>query len=95
LSSCSFSLNKRLLEFKGVGPTTVNIFLRELRGVWQKARPQPSPLAREVASRIGLAEAELELPDVESALVKLGLEFCKGRKCSGCPLMEECCGAST
>ena len=91
----SRDLEKRLLEFKGVGPTTVNIFLRELRGVWQKARPQPSPLAREVASRIGLAEAELELPNVESALVKLGLEFCKGRKCSDCPVMEECREAST
>lgn len=26
---------------KGIGPVTVNIFLRELRGVWPKAQPLP------------------------------------------------------
>jgi len=35
-------LEKRLLEFKGVDPTTVNIFLRELKAVWAKARPKLS-----------------------------------------------------
>ena len=83
-------LEKRLLEFKGVGPTTVNIFLRELKAVWEKARPQISPLAREVASRLGLDEEELEFATVESALVRLNLEFCKRRKCSSCPVREEC-----
>jgi len=86
----SNDLEKRLLEFKGVGPTTVNIFLRELKAVWEKARPQLSPLAREVASRLGLDEEELGLPTVESALVRLNLEFCKRRRCSGCPVREEC-----
>ena len=86
----SRDLEKRLLEFKGVGPTTVNIFLRELRGVWDKARPQPSLLAREAASRLGLADEELELPNLESSLVKLSLEFCKARKCSVCPVKAEC-----
>ncbi|GAI14926.1 unnamed protein product, partial [marine sediment metagenome] len=89
-SKDSKDLEKRLLEFKGVGPTTVNIFLRELRAVWEKARPQLSPLAREVASRLGLGEEELELPAVESALVRLNLEFCKRRRCSSCPVREEC-----
>jgi endonuclease III-like uncharacterized protein len=81
-------LEKRLLEFKGVGPTTVNIFLRELKPVWEKARPQLSPLAKEVASNLGLGEEELELPAVESALVRLNLEFCKHKRCPDCP-----CGA--
>jgi endonuclease III len=89
-SEDSRDLEKRLLEFKGVGPTTVNIFLRELKAVWEKAKPQPSPLAREVASRLGLGEEELELPSVESALVRLNLEFCKRRRCSSCPVREEC-----
>jgi len=89
-SKDSKDLEKRLLEFKGVGPTTVNIFLRELKGVWGKARPQLSPLAKEVASRLGLGEKEMELPDVESVLVRLKLEFCKHRKCSSCPVREEC-----
>ena len=89
-SKDSKDLEKRLLEFKGVGPTTVNIFLRELKGVWEKARPQLSPLAREVASKLGLGEEELEPPTVESALVRLNLEFCKHRRCSSCPVREEC-----
>ena len=89
-SKDSRDLEKRLLEFKGVGPTTVNIFLRELKVVWGKARPQISPLAREVASRLGLDQKELELPAVESALVRLNLEFCKRRRCSSCPVREEC-----
>jgi endonuclease III len=83
-------LEKKLLEFKGVGPTTVNIFLRELKEVWEKARPQLSPLAREVASKLGLDEEEMEPPAVESALVRLNLEFCKRRRCSSCPVRQEC-----
>jgi len=86
----SKDLEKKLLEFKGVGPTTVNIFLRELKTVWKKARPQLSPLAREVAFRLGLGEEELGLPAVESALVRLSLEFCKRRRCFSCPVREEC-----
>jgi endonuclease III-like uncharacterized protein len=92
-SKDSRDLEKRLLEFKGVGPTTVNIFLRELKGIWEKSKPQFSPLAKEVASRLGLREEELELPAMESALVRLKLEFCKRRKCSRCPVKEECCEA--
>jgi len=86
----SRDLEKRLLEFKGVGPTTVNIFLRELKGIWEKAKPQLSPIAREVASKLRLTKEELDLPDVESALVRIGLEFCKGKRCSACPVREEC-----
>ncbi|TET41028.1 MAG: hypothetical protein E3J66_06005 [Dehalococcoidia bacterium] len=86
----SQDLEKKLLEFKGVGPTTVNIFLRELKGVWGKANPRPSPIAKEVASKLGLSKEESELSGVESALVKIGLEFCKGRRCSACPVMQEC-----
>ena len=86
----SRDLEKKLLEFKGVGPTTVNIFLRELRGIWEKARPSVSPIAKEVASRLELKREELELLGVESALVRIGLEFCKGRKCSACPVRDEC-----
>jgi endonuclease III len=83
-------LEGKLLEFKGVGPTTVNIFLRELKGIWGKARPSLSPIAKEVASKLGLSEGELEQSLVESALVRIGLEFCKGEKCLACPVREEC-----
>ena len=86
----SRDLERKLLEFKGVGATTVNIFLRELKGIWGKAKPSLSPIAKEVASKLGLSEEELERSTVESALVRIGLEFCRGKKCSACPVREEC-----
>jgi len=89
-SKDSHDLEKRLLKFKGVGPITVSIFLRELKGIWEKARPRVSPLAREVASKFGLSDEEVGLPAVESALVRLNLEFCKHRRCFSCPVREEC-----
>jgi len=89
-SSDSRDLEKRLLEFKGVGPTTVNIFLRELKGDWEKARPPLSPQAKEIAPRLGLSKEEIELPNVESVLVRINLEFCRHRRCSECAMRDEC-----
>jgi len=86
----SRDLEKKLLEFKGVGPTTVNIFLRELKGIWWKAKPAISPIAKQVADKLGLKEEEIEYSGIESSLVKIGLEFCKGGKCSICPVREGC-----
>jgi len=83
-------LEKKLQEFKGVGPTTVNTFLRELRSTWEKAKPSFSPVAKEVASRLGLDENDLDRPRLEAALVRIGLEFCKNGQCSTCPVQEEC-----
>jgi len=90
----SEELEKKLLEFKGVGPTAVNIFLRELKGIWEKAKPMISPIAKKVASKLGLKGGEIEYPNVESSLVRIGLEFCKGGKCSICPVREGCCQAN-
>jgi endonuclease III len=81
-------LENRLREFRGVGPMGVNIFLRELRGIWVKAKPRPSPMALVMAQKIGL-----ELKDVErfeSQLVRLNLEYCKKRRSSECPLEDGC-----
>ena len=79
-------LEKRLQEFVGVGPVGVNIFLRELRGIWEKARPRPSRIATEAAQRVGLEDVEL----YESALVRLCLEYCKKGKCKDCPVPKYC-----
>lgn len=79
-------LEKRLLEFKGLGPVGVNIFLRELRQTWAKAKPKPSGMAVGVARRIGLEDLE----PYESALVRLNLEYCKKRRCKECPVKNEC-----
>jgi hypothetical protein len=38
---------------KGIGDTTVGIFLRELRGFWKKAEPPLSPLAFGAATALG------------------------------------------
>ena len=45
---------QRLLAFYGVGPVTVNIFLRELRPYWKKADPEPLPVVKELAERLGI-----------------------------------------
>ncbi len=38
---------------KGIGDTTVAIFLRELRDIWSKAAPPPAPLALNAAQALG------------------------------------------
>jgi hypothetical protein len=53
---------------KGIGDTTVEIFLRELRGIWAKADPPLSPLAIRAASELGYLRPGAE-PD--RALVRL------------------------
>jgi len=87
-SSSPTDLERRLQEFKGVGPVGVNIFLRELRGIWEKAKPEPSPLAVATAQKIGLNLEDVER--YESQLVRLNLEYCKKRRSSECPLKNKC-----
>ena len=104
-------LESRLMEFKGVGPATTNIFLRELRGVWEKAGPLPSDLVILAARNLGLipyagqtteerAQLLLDLrealpdplpfADFESALVRLGKDWCRREKHAHCPMREWC-----
>lgn len=52
----SRDLEARLLAFTGIGPVTVNIFLRELRGIWEKANPPLGDLALLAARNLGLIE---------------------------------------
>ena len=87
-SSSPADLEKRLQEFKGVGPVGVNIFLRELRGIWEKAKPKPSAMAVATAQKIGLNPEDVER--YESQLVRLNLEYCKKHRTSECPLKDEC-----
>lgn len=39
---------------KGIGDVTVNIFLREMRGTWEKAEPFPSELVVTAAKHMGI-----------------------------------------
>lgn len=79
-------LEKMLMEFPGIGPTGVNIFLRELRGIWEKADPKPSKLAVEVAHKLGVKKVR----EVESQLVRINLEYCKRKVCEKCPVKGVC-----
>lgn len=55
----SSDLEKRLKELgKGIGDVTVGIFLRELRGIWEKAHPKPTPLVVLAAKNLGIAKEE-------------------------------------
>lgn len=55
----SLDLENRLKELgKGIGDVTVSIFLRDLRGVWRKADPKPTPLVILAAKRLGIIETE-------------------------------------
>jgi endonuclease III len=87
-SSSATDLESRLQEFKGVGPVGVNIFLRELRGIWKKAKPKPSLIAVATAQKIGLDPEDVER--YESQLVRLNLEYCKKRRSLECPLEDNC-----
>jgi endonuclease III len=91
-SSDTEDLEKRPQDFKGIGPVTSQIFLRELRGVWD-VDPEPSKRGEEAAGYLGIDLLEFEgemLSRVESALVKLHLRYCKREKCSECPMREFC-----
>jgi endonuclease III-like uncharacterized protein len=87
-SSSPSDLEKRLQEFKGIGPVSVSIFLRELREIWKKAKPALSPMAVLTAQRIGLDMEDVE--HYESQLVRLNLEYCKKQRSLECPLGNNC-----
>ncbi len=89
-------LERRLQEFKGIGPVTAQIFLRELRAPW-KVKPEISIRAKEMADCLGMDLKGLEgdeLARAETALVKLSLRYCKNKRCTECAAMEFCRNAS-
>jgi hypothetical protein len=72
---------------KGIGPTTVSIFLREMRGVWSKADPEPSPLVKLAMSELGIkdikklaARQHLDPVRLETALLRLGKDFIRKKR---------------
>ncbi|MEM2896431.1 MAG: hypothetical protein QW265_00340 [Candidatus Bathyarchaeia archaeon] len=84
----SVDLEKRLMEFKGIGPIATNIFLRELRNVWYKAKPKPSSLALKTAKRLGIKDEDIKT--YESQLVRLTLEYCRKQGCKECFVRSYC-----
>ena len=66
-------LEVRLDAFYGVGPVTVNIFLRELRPFWAKADPEPLPVVRALARKIRLDLGRYKRKSRTFARVEAGL----------------------
>jgi len=55
----SRDLERRLKQLgKGVGDVTVSIFLRDLRGIWKKADPKPTPLVILAATNLGIIKRQ-------------------------------------
>ncbi|MCD6210592.1 MAG: hypothetical protein J7J01_06860 [Methanophagales archaeon] len=93
-STSTEDLECRLIEFKGIGRVTVQIFLRELRGIWQ-INPVVSNSARIAAEHLGIDLSQFSssgelLAKIEAALVKLFIRYCKRQRCDKCPLRIVC-----
>jgi hypothetical protein len=89
-------LEARLQDFWGVGPTTCGIFLRELRGLWQKADPPLGQLARLASDHLGIddlpsywrlhAVKRYDYRHLEAALTRLGKNYCRRGRCQKAPI---------
>lgn len=95
---------------KGIGDVTASVFLRELREVWEKAKPNPTSLVVSAAENLGIVKNKIaenalkQLEDFwaknkvagesfvnfETALLRLGKDFCRKGKCTSCPVKRDC-----
>lgn len=73
LSKNSEELEQRLFEFRGIGPVTAKIFLRELRGIWKNADPEPTPIEIMASKALGIIETK------ENVLEKLKTFWTKNK----------------
>lgn len=77
-------LEDLVMELQGFGPVTSGIFLRELRGIWEKADPPLGPLASSAAAGLGIKDAKAywkknavegyDFVEFETALMRIGRE---------------------
>jgi hypothetical protein len=78
-------LEARLGAFYGVGPVTVNIFLRELRPFWKKSNPEPLPTVIAAARTLGLDLSRynrktITFTRIEAGLIRLRKEINKQQR---------------
>lgn len=66
-------VEKRLSEFYGVGPVTVNIFLRELRPFWRNAAPAPLPEVVRLAHELNIDLSRYDEKTMAFARLEAGL----------------------
>lgn len=89
-------LENKLQEFKGVGPVTTQIFLRELRGIWEVGS-SVSDKAKQAAKELDIDLGQYQgrnLARIESALVRLYLTCCRKKECRKCLIRQNCLRAS-
>lgn len=75
-SSDDQDLERRLIKLgKGIGPVTVSVFLRDMRMVWPKADPSPTPKVKMAMSALGIGDLKefarregLDRVELETAL---------------------------
>lgn len=92
-SKNSKEFEEKLKEFKGVGDVTTNIFLRELRFM-HKIDPEVSKFVKISAKNLDIAlnmnRKTKEFIHLESALLRLGKDYCGKNMCRKCPVTEKC-----
>ena len=72
---------------KGIGDTTVSIFLRDMRYVWKKADPRPTPLVRMAMKKLRIRDLKqyaqkrrIDVVRLETALLRHSKDFVKKGK---------------
>jgi hypothetical protein len=72
---------------KGIGDTTVSIFLRDMRYVWRKVEPKSTPLVTLALERLKVRNIEwcakkhgIDAVRLETALLRYSKDFLKKRK---------------
>jgi hypothetical protein len=84
----SRDLEEKIKELgKGIGETTISIFLREMRYCWKKADPQPSSLVKLAMEKLKIKDLKkfakakkLDIVKLETALLRYAKDFLKKRK---------------
>lgn len=72
-ASDSADLESRLMAFYGIGPVTVNVFLRELRPFWKKSDPAPLPVVHRLARRLRIDLDRYDRKRIAFARIEAGL----------------------
>jgi hypothetical protein len=72
---------------KGIGDVTVSIFLRDMRPIWRKVEPKPTPLVTAAMKSLGIKdlkkcarEKRMDLVRLETALLRYSKNFLKKSK---------------
>jgi hypothetical protein len=72
---------------KGIGDTTISIFLRDMRHIWPKANPRPTPLVASALRQLHIEDLtqyarkhSVDVVRLETALVRYSKNFLKKRK---------------